>query len=494
MFAVGCDDFGDINKSPNAPDTPITSMFFTRASLNVRNFIMTSSSYDPWNALWTGYIAECKNNQFGALSSTLDFSMSSYYYYCIKQLSTIIDLNTNEETKGESNVYEFGSAENQIAASMTLRAFYVMTLSDILGPVPYSQALKGVSEGIWKPDFDSQEDIYSTLDKELKEAYAKFDPSTKLTPANDIFYAGNISKWKKFNATIRMMMAIKLADVAPADGKARFAQAYTDGGMVDVNDGFNYTFDAKNQSSWFYSIGNLDYASRSNQYTGNKFFVDALKKYKDPRLFAYFTLNGYRGNVAGDPKDFDAYKGVTLGHESNPAVKADAAGGCSVQQKYCNMTATYGLITTARCLLVEAEAAKLGWIQADASELYEAGIRASFEFSEAENVDDYIAAHPLPSDKDEALKEIVMQRWLAGFLTDTIESWSDWRRYNIPHLPLTDYQKKKTGHNTYPYRLAYYSDEREYNTENYEKVVEKYFGGVDNRWSRVWWDVADNAE
>lgn len=510
MLAVSCDDFGDINKNPNKPSDANTAMLFARACLNVRGYVMGTDSYDPWNQLWTGYVAETKNNQFGELTSSESYNTSGTFYYCIKQLSTIAKLNSDEATKSESFVRSFGSNDNQIAVATTLKAFYVMTLSDIVGPLPYTQSLKGESDGIWEPEFDSQELIYSTLNSELEEVYSKFDTSSSLDGQYDILYGGDVAKWKKFNATLRMMMAIKLADVAPSVGKERFAKAYADGGMTNVSDGFNYTFDAKGQYAWFYYIGNLGYSGYSKQYTANKFIVDKLKEYQDPRMFAYFTLDGYMGKVDGDPKDFNAYKGVTLGQSSNDKVTADAVGACSVQQKYCEMTATYGLITTARCLLVEAEAAKLGWISANANELYEAGIRASFEFSGAEDVDNYIAAHPLPSGRDEALKEIVMQRWLAGFLTDGIETWSDWRRYNIPYLPLTDHQKETTGHKTYPYRFMYYSTESELNAANYKMTLHKYYGApdpatetednpikwanYDSRWSRVWWDVADNAE
>lgn len=318
---------------------------------------------------------------------------------------------------------------------------------------------------------------------------------------------GDISKWKKFNATLRMLMAIKLADVAPTVGKERFAKAYADGGMVDVGDGLNYTFSTNTNVedgsthtyyAWFYYVGNAGYAQRGLGFSPNKFIVDGLKEYKDPRMFTYFTTNGYLGQVvdadgnAVDPESFDSYNGVTYGLISNDAVRAEAENACSVADKYCEINAAYGLITTARCLLVEAEAAQLGWISESASTLYEAGIRASFDYNGATGVDDYIAAHPLPSDKTNALKEIVMQRWFDGFLTDEIEIWSDWRRYNVPSLPLTEYQKESCKAETYPYSLIYYDDDRNYNIDNYNECINTYFSGNDSRWQRIWWDVADN--
>ncbi|MCD8292663.1 MAG: SusD/RagB family nutrient-binding outer membrane lipoprotein [Prevotellaceae bacterium] len=500
MVATGCDmgDFGDLNVNPNKPSVAYTSMLFTFSAEYVANFTMNSYSYDPWTQLRTGYLSETKNNQYGGLTTTTSYSTGTYYYYVIKNLNTIIERNRDEETKDEISVTSFGDNANQIAAAQTLRCFFFMMLTDILGPLPYSEAFKGESEDIWEPKFDSQEDIYTGLNDELVSAYSQFDTTGSLSSA-DILYNGDIAKWKKFNASLRMMLAIKLADVAPDTGKARFAQAYADGGMTDVADGLHYTFSSNSEYySWMYYVGNMDYSGASNSFTANKVIVDALKEYQDPRMFSYFTLDGYMGTVDGDPEDFDAYVGVPFGLTSNNEVIAAADGACSVAATYCDPQATYGVITTARTLLVEAEAAERGWISADAKSLYEAGIRASFEFqgtyhTAVSGVDDYIASDKvaLSSDTNTALDQIVMQRFLAGFMTCGIESWSDWRRFNIPTLPIYDGQ---TVNNitVYPYRLSYGDNDKLYNVDNSTDAINKYLNGSDDMWERLWWDVADN--
>lgn len=497
VFA-GCDmgDFGDLNVDPNSPSEPYTSMLFTFSARYVRYFTMNSYSYDPWIQEWTGYLSESKNNQYGPMQTTVSYSMGSKYYYYIKNLNTIIELNEDESTRDDVSVQSFGSNDNQIAAAMTLRAFFYMTLTDILGPIPYSEAFKGESEDLWEPKFDSQESIYSALDTELQEAYALFDESSSLSEA-DILYEGDMSKWKKFNASLRMMMAIKMADVDPENGKERFARAYSDGAMTEVEDGFHYTFDSNNSAyAWMYYVGNKDYSGAGLNFVPNQVIVEALKEYRDPRMFSYFTLDGYKGTVEGDPTDFDAYKGVPFGLESNDAVSTASEGCCSVADSYCEPQATYGLITTARTLLVEAEAAVLGWIDADPKELYEAGIRASFDFQSTyhtavDGVDEYIESVALSDNEDEALKQIVTQRFLAGFMTDGIESWSDWRRYNIPVLPIEAGQAEQ-GITVYPYRMGYADSDKQYNLENANEAINTYLNGSDDRWQRVWWDVADN--
>lgn len=496
-------DFGTINDTPNNPTKSFTYMLFKYACLSTRNNIMTSSSYDPWEMEWTGYLSEAKNNQYGPLGVTYDLSMGGYYTGCIKNLTKIIELNQDEETKNTVAVTKFGSNTNQIAASITLRAYYYMHLTDIQGPIVYSEALGGLNKDDqnFTPKYDTQKEVYAGLDKELTDAYKLFDASSDLT-ADDILLGGDIKKWKKFNASLRMLLAIKLADVDPSTGASRFAAAFADGGMEKADDSMTYTFDESSANAWFYAIGNEGYASRSNYFAPNKVLVDALKEYKDPRLFTYCTVGAsryaYLGKVGTDEYDFDQYFGMRHGLESNGAVGDEKVGKCSTAPKYCEKTATYGLITAARVLLVEAEAAKLGWINANADELYAKGIQASFDFeaasdknfAEFQDATEYIAAHPLPADKDAALKEIVMQRFLAGFLTDGVESWSDWRRYNIPTLPIYQGQVNE-GNLRYPQRLAIYSNDYATNADQV-KLALADIQGPDDPWSRVWWDVKDN--
>lgn len=508
MLATSCDpsDFGDINETPNSPTKSFTYMMFKDAAMYTRNFIMTSSSFDPWPAEWSGYLSEAKNDQYGGLDATSTYSASTYYTRVIRGLNSIIEANQDPAQNTTTAVTAFGSNENQIGVCMTLRSYFFMNITDILGPIVYTQAYQVYGDNpIWEPAYDTQKEVYAALDKDLCDAYAMMDEKGSLSSSHDIFFQGNVSKWKKLNASIRMMLAIKLADVDPAEGKARFAKAYADGAMTDAADSFTYTF-TTNATSWFYSIGCKDAASQNVYFAPNKVLVDALKEYQDPRLFTYATVGvsryAYLGSVAGatDEYDFNAYKGIPSGLSGNSTVGRAKVGACSTAPKYCEPQATYGLITAARTLLCEAEAATLGWIDpSKASELYEAGIKASFDFEAKSDgawggkfkAADYIAAHPLPQDKDAALKEIAMQRFLAGFLTDGIQAWADWRRCNVPTMPIYD-KPASLGHYTYPNRLAFGSSDYSTNGDNLEVALKDLSNGVDDPWSRVWWDVADN--
>ena len=338
----------------------------------------------------------------------------------------------------------------------------------------------------------TQQDIYNALFKDLEDAYTMFQEGTNLSSA-DILYSGNIARWKKFNASIRMDMALRISDVDNSTAKSRFATAFSQGGITEVADQLNYRYDTRATSSPLYPVATSP--SRNLAWGPNAMIVDALKEYKDPRMFTRFTIgdDAYLGKRDGDPTDFEAYKGITFGLPDNPSVIAEANAACSLTEKYCKQDATYGLFTAARSLFNIAEAIQRGLISGDAADYYARGIKASFAFEATEGADAYIEAHPLPADNAGAIKEICMQRWIADYMCDCLEAWSDWRRTNIPAMPLTEYQQDNhVGHTTYPVRFLYSSTDSERNPDQYKAAVDKYLGGNDDQWVRLWWDVTPN--
>lgn len=499
VLLTACVDFGDINKSPNAPSTAFTGYLFTYACRYIPYFSLgdATNGYDPFQLEWTGYISESKNNQYGPLATTAQFSRANgIYLYALKNLNMIIEMNEDPEQRDQSNVASFGSSANQIAAAKTLMGYYYMSLTDILGPIVLSEAFKGASDDIWKPKYDTQKEVYTQLDAILSDAYRQFDASSSLS-ASDIVYGGDISKWKKLNASIRMMLAIKLCDVDPATGKSRFASAYADGGMTSPADDFNYTYDDLYWNRLYYWVS-PDYTGAGFNAVPNMFIVEQMKALKDNRMFKYFDIEGYKGtrDAAKFPRDsYDSFYGIPFGLTSNNAVADWNGCCCSITSSLLGMDATVPIIPAARVLLTEAEAAWRGWISADAKSLYEAGIKASFEQWGATGAEDYIAT-PAVAYKggDDALEQIAIQRWIATYMADGIEAWSDWRRLDIPYLPVGP-GAVDSGNDHYPYRLGYYTDtDVAYNYDNYVIALQDLSSGEDNVSNRVWWDVRDNRK
>ena len=316
-----CGDFNDLTIDPNNPSSPETRFLFTRACMDTYIFAY-NDNYNPWTQLFPQYLSERQNIQYSSYAQQ-DFNTSSYYYRDIQNLEEIISLNTDEATQNESYVLSLGSAENQIAVARTLRAYYY---------------------GNFAPKYDTQEEIYADLDKELTEAYAQFDESGEFDEDYDILYNGDIANWKKLNASLRMMMAIKLTDVDPGTGKERFARAYADGGITDNSEALVYNFvnETMNQNPLYDNI----IVGARNDFAPSKTLLDQLLAYNDPRIEAY-----------AEPNSDGEYVGVPFG--INQADIANYTNTATFDPRYYDAQNTpITIISPSHILLIQAASRK----------------------------------------------------------------------------------------------------------------------------------------
>lgn len=450
----------------------------------------------PWMQFWSGYLSESKNNRYGQLGTPSQYPLiASLYQHALGKLDRIIQLNEDPAKKDLPNVQAFGSNANQIAAAKTLSAFFYMFLTDMTGPIVFSKTFLGDAVENYAPSYMNQNEVYRLLDAILNESYNLFETSGGLYYA-DLVYGGDISKWRKFNASLRMLLAIKLCDVDAGTGKSRFARAYSDGGMTMVSDGFHFTYGNPGRNLLYYWCSN-GYAKADKNLVPNRILVEKMKELKDSRMFVYFDIEGYKGarDESLFPRNqYSSFHGAPFGLASNADVTAFADCICSINSRMLAINATIPVIPTARILLVEAEAAIRGWISADAKKLYENGIRASFEWWGADYATPYINSSAVAYDSHEAMEQIATQRWIASYLSDGVETWSDWRRLDIPLLPVGPAALDK-GIDQYPYRLKFPSDPASpYTNISFKDAVEDLRGKENTTANRLWWDVTDNTK
>ncbi len=469
-FLAACDFEEDLNIDPNKPSKPDTRFLFLQAETYATSYAW-NSGYNPWVQLYPQYISELKNIQFTAFNIT-EYSTKNMYTVVMKNLKKIIDLNKDEKIKNEGWISLLGDSNNQIGMCMTLKAFYMMHMTDIVGALPYSEALEGTEN--FTPKFDSQEEIYTELFKELNEAYVMFDEKGSINSQYDILYNGNVSSWKKLNASIRMMMAIKLQKAAPTIGKAEFAKAYNDGAIVDNTDNLVYKYLLENDNAnpiWDNMIksGRQDFSPSST-------IVDVMNKYNDPRVPEYFA-----------PNEDGNYVGAIFGWNKDEAGKHSLSEYSAFNDKYYKkQNAPMTLVSAAQVLLMATEAAHIGWINDDVATLYKKGITASFtQHNIPENkVDTYIAGSDVVLDGNDDIKKIAMQKWIANYMQDGVEAWSDWRRLQIPDLKPGVLGSVSTKH--IPYRLRYAESAIVSNKENYEAAIAAQ--GADDINTKLWWN------
>lgn len=483
VLLSGCGDFGDINDDPNNPTTAYTSMLFSNAARHTPYVWNDEGVYsdrsgtfvNPVYLIYPQYVGERQNALYGTMNF-FSHNMSNSYRYILRNLNEIVRLNTDEATRDEASVVSFGGHASQIGVARTLMGYHFLHLTDTYGMIPYSEALQG--EANLTPRLDTQRQVYAGVHDDLKAAYDMMDESSNLDGKYDMLYGGNVARWKRLNATIRLLQAIRLSDVDPETGRAWFVEAYNDGPITDNSDNFVYKYlaDADNENPLYMDVthyGRSDYAPSAA-------IVDAMNGLNDPRRAVYFQ-----------PTADGEYRGIPIGITAQDIAKykdrCSNFGAAMLRQD-----APLTMYSAARVLLVEAEAAVRGWINADAGDLYRRAIAASFAAKGLDctdgDVDRYMSQEGVAfnGDVQRQLQLIAMQRWINGYFEDGVEAWSDWRRLDYPVFTTGPYAQS-LGIMHIPYRMVYNASDRSETPAQYKEA--DGIQGPDSPDTRLWWDV-----
>jgi hypothetical protein len=412
---------------------------------------------------------------------------------------------------------------NMNAAARIMRVYIYSRLTDLYGDIPYSQAIKGYTEKVFLPKYDKQEDIYKDFFKELDEAVASMDIA-KEAVTGDLFFGGNIDKWKKFGNSLRMRLGFRLTKVNITEAQKQVEAAIASGVMPDNS----YTCMIKHQDVNFV-IGENRGNGRSQVFQSEatsagfrltNTLVDYMKTTSDPRLFiyggTYLPLNGAEGVNNALNLDITNYlqEGLMYGGLAwNLWVPAEDITLSSGQQvsvpvshrrmqpsKYvAALDAPFFHLTYSEVEFLMAEAAARGWgNQTNVKEHFEKGIQASCETAglypgaptiQQSEIDDLKASFdPFPADFENQMRLIHEQMWVNFFMNGT-EAYSNFRRTGYPALvPFTDVEWYVSGTDgIIPRRFFYPETESIQNPIYYKEAVDR-LGGTDDWLKRVWWD------
>lgn len=360
---------------------------------------------------------------------------------------------------------------NYQAVGLILKSWSFQLLTDLYGDIPYSEALK--LEQTLTPKYDSQKDVYLGLMNDLKKATELIN--TAGAPiGGDLVYNGNLTKWKKFANSLRLRIALRIADKEPEAAKAVVAELAKDRtALIASND----------------EIAQLIYLASPNQnpvsrdretrddYRVSKSIIDKLQELKDPRLavFANKTVDatptGYIGVTNGLPADSAAKLGFTKTSKLGDYFTAPASPAV--------------FVSYAEVLFDLAEAAQRGFISENAADLYKAAVTASLQQFKIGNADiaAYLAQPSVAYNAANYKKSIGEQKWLALF-SQGLEAFAEWRRLDYPQLKPA-YAGVLNG--KLPMRLTYPTGEQALNAANYKAAVAAQ--GEDRLTTKLWFDA-----
>lgn len=380
------------------------------------------------------------------------------------------------------------------ALADVLRISIMHKVTDCYGPIPYSKVMENAKESL-EVGYDTQEEVYNEMFEELDKAIAVFKEYSSLdTDAfskYDAVYYGDISKWYLYANSLKLRMAVRLSYVCPALAQSKAEEAVA-AGVITSNSEGAYYHAAENRMALIYNDWG-DHRVAAD-------FVSYLNGYSDPRREMMILPNS-KGN----------YVGIRIGVQ--PRSKSAAMSGNSNMK--ISTDTPYLWMNAAEVSFLMAEGALRGWNMGDsAKNLYEKGIRLSFEEKGASGVDAYIAdASSTPArvlgatqyqssitiawkegNFEQNLERIIVQKWIAIFPLG-MEGWAEHRRTGYPRLlPVTENLSGGTVDSKYgARRLSYPSEEYSENRENVEAAITalnaaSIQGDGDTMGTRVWWD------
>jgi len=458
-------DFGDMNQNPNNTTSPIPSALLTNVISRMgADFVFDAGGLNTGAGLYSQLFSETQYTEVSRYNKPSYNYDNPYYAGPLEDLQNIINYNSDGATAPIAAQY--GSNKNQIAIARIIKAHYFKMLTDAVGDIPYSEALKGV--GTVK--YESQQTIYKDLLKELKEAVDQFDNGA--AAKGDVLFGGDNSKWRKYANSLRLMIALNLQKIDAATGKTEFAAALAhSAGVISSNaDNVMIQYPGGNYPNVFYNYYNI---TQRKDFAISKTMTDRLSTTNDPRLAAFAV------NSTGFPYGLTRDNAVAFAN-ANPNWSFILAAA------YRQDASPLVVMSAANILLARAEAAQLGWTTENVATLYASGIQASMEqwgVYNALNFANYMANAAVALTPGTEIQKIATQEWLSWYPSG-IEAWDVNRRTGYPTLT------PAPGLTQIPRRTPYGTNDYSLNPANALEAAKRYtVGGVDDsQYARVWWD------
>ena len=425
----------------------------------------------------------------------LDYWIDYWRYAWPNEVKNVVDV--VERTKDDPELV------NAHSAARILKVYIFSRMTDLYGDIPYFQGGQAYYSGILVPEYDTQEEIYTDFFKELDEAVAAFD-ETRQSISADLFFNGDITKWRRFGNSLRLRLGMRLckADAAKAEQEVRAA---INGGLMESNDDICMLAHMNTEQGDFRGNPN---SNAINSTGGNSAafricstFSDSLLNNNDPRLDLYCRAYNYSEE---DVTHITGYNGMGPGvwawdnWNSWPGVDGTDTIWFDHYEWFLqpnhdvvSYDAPFFHLTYAEVELLLAEAAFRNWGATDAEQHYHNGIRANMEQSglypqataiNADSIAAYIEDHPLETGRE--LELINYELWLNHFFNG-YEAYANWRRSGYPDLVPVNFDETQTG-GVIPRRF-FYPDEEISKNPNAQAAIDR-MGGTDSWLNRVWWD------
>ena len=499
-------NFKSLNTNPNAPQFVPTSYLLSSAQKGLADFSwdrwwnasdgMVLAQYYAENTYTTEsqefYRANITKQYWGAFYASGATDPGNVTVAGMKSLQTIID-----ECNTSPALYsKYGAVNNQKAVAYILEAWTFQMLTDVWGDIPFSQALKDVV--ISQPKYDKQSDVYNGLFSMLDSASALIDV-TKTDLQGDLMYNGVMSQWQKFANSLRLRVAIRIADRNPTLAGAQINTAINAAGGIFASNADNAIYSFISSSPNYNPLYYDRFVSGRQDFCASNTIVDVMNNLNDGRVGYYFdsvsgagTGGTYVGRPFGqNPGDAGTTPASSVSQPSGWNNGSGGVVGTTLAYPTLGATAPAVFLDYAETQFILAEAVERGFIGGSAQSYYDAAIDGSFIWWTGAAAPG--AYHTQPTVNYATLKGggqtykqiIGKQKWLALYMQG-MQGWIEWRRldFGILQAPVDGYIPPATS---LPVRMIYPYDESQLDGIGYQQAISDQ--GADQQSTKVWWDM-----
>lgn len=388
--------------------------------------------------------------------------------------------------------------------SLILKSWMFSLATDAYGDIPYSEAGKAKTEGLYQPVYDKQEDIYTGILADLKKANESL--ATAIGSFNgDLIYGGGSSaliKWRKLANSLRLRYLMRLSKKknVNADMQAILSDPTNNPIFTGNADNAELKYLAAAPNQWpLYGtrVGSFD------EFRVSKTLTDRLTALGDTRINVFgrptqtSVANG-TPQILGVPNGLSDVDALAY----NGGVQGVSRVGYTFACLVCNDNGQAPpdpaapralLMTYAELQFILAEARQKGMITTgDAETYYLNGINANFAYWQSVVPAAYGLNVNMPAGyltqsgvaftgtDAEKLAKIALQKWIALYFNG-LEAWYDWKRTGMPEIIPGS---ANLNNNKVPVRYIYPQSEQSLNGTNRAAAVSRQ--GTDDLNTRPW--------
>ncbi|MCK0147984.1 SusD/RagB family nutrient-binding outer membrane lipoprotein [Arenibacter sp. F26102] len=507
IFASCSSDLESLNENIKDPLAVPGESLFTGAQKSLVDQVVDLNVNNNNTKLWAQYLQETTytdESNYDQVTRTIPATHWSILYKDVlkdlDEAKIVIEATTYSTPELEA------LKPNKLVIIEILNVYAYSILVETFGDVPYTEALD-IDNLL--PKYDDGETVYKDLIGRLTAAISALDESNESFGTADRIYGGDVAKWKKFAASLKLRMGIVLSDVDAAFAKTTVESAVAAGVFTSNEDNaaYEYLGSDPNTNPIYDNLvlsGRKDFVAgmtiidimqpRSYEYLEDSnedgvindeddpTVVPGSVSSTDPRMKYYFA-----SNIDADPSvEQVVYFGGEIGNLANYSSHTHV----NAQMEEATFPGIILDYSEVELLLAEARA-RLFEVGGTAKEHYDAGITASIldwggtedeatTYLSQPNVDYDLAI--LASTATTPWKEVIgTQKWIALY-NRGLEAWTSIRLLDYP-LMATPVEAVSGFPNRYTYPII----EQSLNGANYG-TASSAIGG-DEAETKLFWDL-----